>query len=110
MDLVIQGPLGDATTVPALVDTGSNGFVSLPPEIIDDLALIPVGIDVVELADARSENVRLFRGAVTLGQHTFRTPIHQIGDEPTVGTALLRSYQLSIDFVPDGDVRVFTIT
>lgn len=109
VDLVIQGRLGDAATVSALVDTGSNGFVSLPPEIVDELALTPVGIDVVELANARSENVRVFGGTVTLGHQTLRAPVHQIGDEPTVGTALLRSYNLSVDFVPDGDVQVSTI-
>ena len=109
VDLVVQGPFGNQTNVSALVDTGSNGFVSLPPEIIDELTLIPIGTDVVELANAKSENVRIFGGAVTLGAQTFRAPIHQIGDEPTIGTALLRSYNLSVDFVPDGDVQVHPI-
>ena len=109
VDLVIQGPFGDQTNVSALVDTGSNGFVSLPLETIDELALMPVGIDVVELANARSENVRIFRGTVTLGYQTLRVPVHQIGEEPTIETALLRSCKLSVDFVPDGDVQVHPI-
>ncbi len=107
--LVMQGPFGAQTVVSTLVDTGSNGFVSLPPETVDKLALLPVGIDVVELANARSENVRIFGGAVTLGGRTFRVPVHQIGEEPTIGTALLRSHNLSVDFVPGGDLQVRSI-
>ena len=45
----------------------------------------------------------------TLGYQTLRVPVHQIGEEPTIGTALLRSCKLSVDFVPDGDVQVHPI-
>ena len=109
VDVVINGPFGDTVTQVALVDSGPNGFVSLPAGVVDELRLIPDGSDVVELANAESESVLLFAGAVTLGRWRLSVPIHQIGDEPTVGTALLRSFNLSIDFVPDGEIRLSPI-
>ena len=107
VDVNIIGPFGHSITQSALVDTGSNGFVSLPREVVDELGLLLVGFDVVELANAGSENVRVFGGEVTFGQQSRRVPIHSIGDEPTIGTALLRDHKLSIDFAPDGDLQVY---
>ena len=105
VSVTINSPSGNSITQTALVDSGSNGYVSLPPIVIEALELTPVGSNIVELANAKTETVTIVSGEVALGRWRRNVPIHQIGDEPTVRTALLRSFNLSIDFVPDGDVR-----
>lgn len=105
-DISVRGPTGREVNVSALVDTGFNAYISLPSNIVSFLALQPLGTDDVVLANATIDTSFMFVGQVNWRQTTENVPVHEIGDEPAIGTALLRSFNLSIDFVPGGDVVV----
>ena len=105
-DVTVRGPSGHEINISALVDTGFNSFLSLPPRMVEYLGLLPLGTDDVVLANAETDTAFMFVGQAGWRHEMRGIPIHQIGDEPSVGTALLRSLNLSIDFVPNGDVRV----
>ncbi len=109
VDVVVRGPTGREVLVSALVDTGFNAYVSLPRNVVIDLGLVRLGTDDVTLANADIDAAELYLAEVHWRQSRRNLPVHQIGDEPTIGTALLRSYNLSVDFVPDGDVQVHPI-
>ena len=111
-EVSIAGRSGRSVRQTALIDTGFNGYISLPTTVVEDLGLLPIGAHVVELANAEVANVLLFSGEVTIGNivevvigNIVRAvPIHGIGNEPTIGTSLFRYHHLSIDFMAGGDV------
>ena len=109
-DVRVRGPTGGEIPVSALVDTGFNAYVSLPASMVEQLRLPPLGTENVVLANADTETVEMFLGQVRWRRRRRYLPVHQIGDEPSAGTALLRQFNLSIDFLPNGDVRVSSIT
>ena len=108
-EVLLRGPSGREARLYALVDTGYNAYVSVPSEIVNHLGLSPLGTDDVILANAGTETAGIFVGEVSWGRQSINVPVHQIGDEPTIGTALLRDHKLSIDFAPDGDVQIYPI-
>ena len=49
--LTIQGPTGAAREIDAVIDTGFNGFLTLPPELVAELSLPLEGIGRATLGD-----------------------------------------------------------
>lgn len=109
MDVLVRGPAGREIRVTALIDTGFNAYISLPHRMVNDLGLTRIGTDDVILANADRDAAELFLGEVDWGFSRHNVPVHQIGDEPAVGTALLRAHNLSIEFVRDGAVHAVSI-
>ena len=58
----IEGPTGQRATVDAAIDTGFNGFLVLPPTLVERLSLPVVGGEPVTLADG-SETTLAIAGA-----------------------------------------------
>ena len=108
-EVSVKGRSGHAVSTTALIDTGFNGYISLPSDLVGSLGLSSSGVHVVELANSAEENVDLFFGEVTLGELVATVPILGIGSEATIGTGLLRSHSLRIDFVGDGEVGLIRI-
>ncbi|MCY4475900.1 MAG: hypothetical protein OXC83_10770 [Chloroflexi bacterium] len=109
MDVIVRGPAGREICVTALIDTGFNAYISLPRRMVNDLGLTRLGTDDVILANAERDAAELFLGEVNWRSSRHNVPVHQIGDEPAVGTALLRQHNLSIEFVRDGAVHAVSI-
>ena len=103
-EVSVAGRSGRSVRQTALIDTGFNGYISLPTTVVEDLGLLPIGAHVVELANAEVANVLLFSGEVAIGNIVRAVPIHGIGNEPTIGTSLFKYHHLSIDFMAGGDV------
>ena len=105
-DISVTDRSGDLVTQKALIDTGFNGYLSLPLDVVEELDLTSIGGNAVELTNASEEDVPLFRGEVIFGPKVMTIPVHGIGTESTIGTSLFRSARLSIEFEEGGDVSV----
>ncbi len=53
VNILLQGPAGQRQEVDAVIDTGFNGYLTLPPAMVADLELPVVGEAEAVLADGR---------------------------------------------------------
>ena len=104
--LVLRGPSGQARAVDAVVDTGFDRFLTLPPAMVTDLDLAFAGYSRVVLADG--SDVALDSYAVTvLWDGRPRRVVAYVSDAaPLVGMSLLAGYQLCVDVEDGGRVVI----
>lgn len=104
--LHLQDQAGRTREVDAVIDTGLNGYLALPPTLVASLGLPVVGDGEAILADG-SEAVFDVYG-VTLwwnGQSRY-VETGAVGLDPLVGMSLLDNQNLSIDVTNGGRVAI----
>ena len=104
--LAVQGPLGQSWNIEAVVDTGFNGFLTLPATLISELGLPFVSIGRATLADG-SEIAYDVYGATVLwdGQAVF-VEADAADTTPLVGMLLLDRHDLSVQVRDGGRVVI----
>ena len=106
LSLSLLGPAGQAREVDVVVDTGFNGYLTLPPELVADLGLPVVGDAEAVLADG-SEAVFDVYGVTMLwdGQPRY-VETGAVGVDPLLGMALLDSHSLDAESEDGGSVVI----
>jgi clan AA aspartic protease len=95
---------GKVYTQDAIVDTGFNGWLSLPPDLIAQLNLKWKRRGRAILGDG-SECVFNIYEAVLIWDGNFLTiPIDEADSEPLVGMSLMEGYQLMVQVLEGGHV------
>jgi clan AA aspartic protease len=104
--LTVQDWQDHPATVDAIVDTGFNGFLTLPLELIAQLRFPYEGIAEVILGDG--DTVRLDSFAATvLWDGEVRTSLALAADgSPLVGMDLLLGSRVCLDVTNDGPVTI----
>lgn len=92
--------------IDAVIDTGFNGFLSLPSTIITTLDLPWSGSDFVTLGDGSETSFDLYTAVAIWDGHYFEIDIAESETEPLLGMALLYGYRLQIDNIEGGIVKV----
>jgi clan AA aspartic protease len=89
-----------------VIDTGFEGFLTLPPIQVAQLDLPFIAKIQANLAD--NSNVATNAHAIRIVWHGVERDVVVLamGRRPLIGTALLEDYHLSIDFCEDGTVLV----
>jgi clan AA aspartic protease len=104
--LSICGADGKVYTQDAIVDTGFNGWLSLPPDLIAELSLKWKRRGRAILGDG-SECVFNVYEAVLVWDGNFLTiPIDEADSEPLVGMSLMEGYQLTVQVFEGGRVEL----
>ena len=104
--LTVQGPVGTAREIEAVIDTGFNGFLTLPPELVAELALTLEGIGRATLGDGSEATFPFYDvGVLWDGQMRYGLA-DAAATMPLVGMSLLRDYELHIAVEPGGRVVV----
>jgi clan AA aspartic protease len=104
--LSICGSDGKVYTQDAIVDTGFNGWLSLPPDLIAQLDLKWKRRGRAILGDG-SECVFNVYEAVLVWDGNFLTiPIDEADSEPLVGMSLMEGYQLIVQVFEGGRVEL----
>ena len=104
--LPILGPQGQTQAIEAVVDTGYNGFLILPVDLVAELRLDFAYTDQVVLANG--DQVRLDYHEVTVlwdGQPR-NIMAAATGNAPLVGMRLLDNHNLNINIHPGGRVLI----
>lgn len=97
---------GGLLEVDAIVDTGFNGLVAMPPSLISDLRLPYVGTTRVRYADGSLTTLEVREAVVEWDGSERLMKVDCIADEVLVGTALFKGYDLHIAFELDGAVKI----
>jgi clan AA aspartic protease len=104
--LTVFAPDGTHQAVEALVDSGFNGWLTLPPAIIAALGLSWFQRGRAVLADGNSVVFDTYEGAVDWDGTRLTLHIDESDGGPLVGMELMRGYELNLLAVPGGRVTI----
>ncbi|GAA6618545.1 hypothetical protein NUACC26_043560 [Scytonema sp. NUACC26] len=98
MGVILLPPQRSAIEIECVVDTGFEGFLTLPPSVIADLGL-PYLINInANLANNSSMETDIHLATIVWNGVERNVTVLAMGRRPLIGTALLEDYHLSIDF------------
>ena len=102
----LLGSAGQTKEVDAVVDTGFNGFLTLPPMMVADLGLPVVGDGEAVLADGSEAVFYVHRVTVLWDGQPRAVEAGAVGGDPLVGMALMEGHDLSIQVRDGGRVVI----
>jgi clan AA aspartic protease len=108
--LTVLGPGGQQQEIDAVVDTGFNGFLTLPPALIDALGCIFNSQGFAEFADGRIEEVDIYETTIDWDGQERHIEVDAADTDPLVGMALMYGYKLTVEDIDGGVVTIERLT
>lgn len=102
----ITGNDGYSRSVETVLDTGFNGSLSLPTEIVQWLGLQSVGQRTFELANGELFEFDVYVAAVAWHEQTIDVLVLSSDGDPLLGMALLWGSRLTLDALDGGEVTI----
>ena len=109
IELAIQDRQGGNHPVQALLDTGFNGFLTLPTAWLLDMGLECVSQVRVTLADGSEIVSDLFAAIALWDGKLVEIDIEAAETDPLVGMAMLADYDLRMRVINQGEVAISSI-
>lgn len=104
--LMVRGPVDQAQEIEAVVDTGFDGWFSLPPPMIALLGLEWRRRGRALLADGSESVFDIYEGTVVWDGRSRRVAVDEASTAPLVGMALLDGYELNVQVRSGGEVTI----
>jgi clan AA aspartic protease len=104
--LRVRGPAGQDQDIEAIIDTGFDGWLSLPSSIITQLGLMWRQRGRALLADGSESVFDIYEATVDWDGEFRRIPVDEAETVPLIGMSLLEGYELSVHVQPGGNVTV----
>ncbi len=104
--LSLQGPAGRALQVEAVIDTGYNGLLALPPPVVVALGLARLGSGEASLADGSVVSFDIYSVTVSWDGRLRHIEVDEADTTPLVGMLLLDGYDLNIRVREGGRVLI----
>jgi clan AA aspartic protease len=104
--LSLRGAQDEEHTIEALIDTGYNGFLTLPPDLIQRLSLPFLRSSRAILGDGSIIEFNLHEATVVWNDRLRRIPVDAADVSPLLGTGLLYGHRLSVDVIEHGNVLI----
>jgi len=105
LQLEVVGPEG-TRSFNAIIDTGFNGGLALPPDWIEALGLPRAGHEQMVLADGSVTGAYLYDGYVIPDEEAHEVVVTEAPGTPLAGTDLFWGFSLFVEFQADGTVEV----
>ncbi|MEM8639019.1 MAG: clan AA aspartic protease [Cyanobacteria bacterium P01_G01_bin.54] len=106
LSIVVSNSMGQREFIEAVIDTGFNGFLSLPSKMIIRLGLPWQTSNLVTLGDG-SETLFDFYTATVIWDGQYRKiDIAASETEPLLGMAMLYGYRLQVDTIEEGVIKI----
>jgi clan AA aspartic protease len=106
LSIVVGNTTGQRQLIDAVIDTGFNGFLTLPSTLITGLDLPWSASDIVTLGDGSETLFDLYAATIIWDGQYREIDIAESETEPLIGMAMLYGYRLQIDAVEGGIVKV----
>src|SRR5437016_14529275 len=104
--LIVRGSTGQAQEIEAVIDTGFDGALSLPPALIAVLGLPWRRRGRALLADGSQTVFDIYEAIVVWDKRQRRIPIDEAPATPLAGMALLDGYELNVQVRTGGKVTL----
>ena len=104
--LPLLGPAGQARDVDAVIDTGFNGYLTLPRSLVVDLGLPVVGDGEAVLADGSETAFDVYGVTVLWDDHPRHIETGAVGVDPLVGMSMLDGHDLFVEIEAGGRVVI----
>ena len=104
--LRVQGPTGHEHEVDAIIDTGFNGFLTLPPRLVAVLELTRLSRGRALLANGSEELFDIHGVTVLWAGEERHVEVDSVNAAPLVGMSLLDGHDLHIQVVDGGHVVI----
>jgi clan AA aspartic protease len=104
--LSIYGSDRKIRTQDAIVDTGFNGWLSLPTDLIAELNLKWKRRGRAVLGDGTECVFNIYEAVVVWDGNLVTIPIDEADSEPLVGMSLMEGYQLTVQVLEGGHVEI----
>ena len=104
--IVVGGSDGQQQVVEAVIDTGFNGYLTLPYSEISSLGLPWKRLQSVILGDGNTQICDVHTGEITWNNEIRTIEIEAADTQPLIGMALLEGYDLHIQVVEGGAVTI----
>jgi len=104
--LSIRRSDGKVYTQDAIVDTGFNGWLSLPPDLIVQLNLKWKRRGRAILGDGSECIFNVYEAVVVWDGTLLTIPVDEADSEPLVGMLLMEGYQLTMQVFEGGQVEL----
>ena len=106
LPLIVGNTNGQRQVIDAVIDTGFNGFLTLPSSIITALDLSWNASDIVTLGDGSETLFDLYSVTIIWDGQFREIDVAESETDPLIGMSLLYKYGLRIDAIEGGLVRV----
>jgi clan AA aspartic protease len=106
ISLTVHGPSRKRFRIQAVIDTGFDGFLSLPTELIERLALPWKRRGRAQLADGSDSIFDIHEATVVWDRRSRTIPVDAAETMPLVGMALMDGYALNIQIRRRGRVTL----
>ena len=110
ISLRIRGPAGQTRDIEAVVDTGYNRYLALPPELVTELELPYAYRGWAVLANADEVDFDVHAVTVIWDGRPRYVEADMMGDTPLVGMNMLQGHNLNIDVESGGSVLIWAKT
>ena len=102
ISLTVHGPNGQEQEIEAVIDTGFDGSLTLPPVLITALGLPWRRRGRALLADGNDSVFDIYEATVMWDGTARRVSVDEVDVMPLVGMALLYGYELTMQIVEGG--------
>lgn len=110
LEAVVRFPLrglrGEEQAVEAVIDTGFNGYLTLPPDLIAKFGLPFLRRSQAILGDGSAITFDIHEAVVLWDGQPLRIPVDAADTNPLLGMRLLYGNKLDLEAIEDGDVLV----
>ncbi len=106
LPLVVGNASGQRQVIDTVIDTGFNGFLTLPSVLITSLRLSWNASDIVTLGDGSDALFDLYAATIIWDGEYREIDVAESETEPLIGMALLYGYRLQIDAIEGGIVKI----
>jgi clan AA aspartic protease len=104
--LRVHGPAGQDQEIEAIIDTGFDGWLSLPSSIVGQLGLIWRQRGRVLLADGSESIFDIYEATVDWDGEARRIAVDEAETIPLIGMSLLEGYELIVQVQGGGKVAL----
>jgi clan AA aspartic protease len=106
VQLTVRGPDGRSRRIKAIIDTGFDGWLSLPSALIAELGLVWDHQTYSTLADGSQVLTEIYLGYVVWHRRRRLVDIDEADTDPLVGSGLLAGFEMKAQFRARGPVTI----
>jgi clan AA aspartic protease len=97
---------GQRHSISAKLDSGYNGFLTLPPPQIVILRLLWVDRVSGLIADGSSYSIDVYEATIIWDGQPRSVKVDAVNTAPLIGTAMLERHRVTMEMIPGGNVAI----